>query len=225
MAEPGNTEQANVDYNKEYVERFSKAKTRAEEKGFRYEYPNRAGIGWKIHLNVPPIATEKITSDIVVFLKGKRFFFKVGRSSGQEGKGMTIYVGDRDTMEDLANELDTLFGGKILPPVEETLTDDIPVVGKVRARFENVGHHLKDQFGEDKYHQYGSLGVPYLLKDVRKSLYEEPDKRPTTEQRAKDATTALVKDYGAFFTGTRNHPISIGKQNWVGEALALKHYS
>jgi hypothetical protein len=39
-----------IDYDREYRERFEKAKQQAEAKSLKYNYPQKAGIGWKIHL-------------------------------------------------------------------------------------------------------------------------------------------------------------------------------
>lgn len=210
MPDPGNPENERIDYNREYVERFAKAKAEAEAKGLKYEHPSRDGIGWKIHLAVsdtfPP---NPLTQRIAEFIQAHRLSFKVGKGGTEEGgKGMTIYVGDRDTTEDLAQELTDYFGDEIPEPRGDVLVDDMQVVGRVWGRFENELDASRNprlrEFGDQKYSYYGSDGVPWLSKDYRH--WSDPNQF-TQQQRRERGVNALTEDYGAFFTGTRNHPV------------------
>ena len=192
-----------VDYNKEYTERFARAKAEAEVKGLRYEYPKKAGVGWKIHLSVVPDINNPLTAEVANFTAKKRYVFKVGRGGTEQQKGMTIYIGDRDTLEDFARELMERFGEKIPEPQGDILIDDVQIEGRVWARFENVIDLARNPVTPDgfpRYHQYGSKGLPYLGSDVAKSLWGEA---PSREIKLKNARQALESDYGAFFTGTR----------------------
>ena len=204
-----------IDYNAEYTARFAQAKLQAEAKGLRYEYPTRAGVGWKIHLAVSDNPEDALTGRVAAFIDEHRFRYKVGHGGTQEdGKGMTIYVGDRDTMEDLAQQLNDAFDDEIPEPRGDVLGDDMQVVGKIRARFENtqdmrvngtkpiISNGMATRT-DPKYVQYGPHGVPYLSIDAPRTLWGEP-KLSSSEGRV-NSIAALTQDYGAFFTGTRNH--------------------
>lgn len=208
MTEPGVTEERRGrDYDASYVARFGMLKLMTERRGLKlkYEYPNEAGIGWKIHLAVSHDPTDPLTRKIADFIDKRRFVYKIGHGGYQEeGKGMTIYVGDRDTTEDLANDLTDTFGDEIPEPKGDVLGDDMQVVGKVWARFENQGDAIRNT-GTDKYRQYGSQGVPALKKDD--DLWENPEDKLTNDEKRQHSVAALTEDYGAFFTGTRNHPV------------------
>jgi len=218
MSEQDSGEQQGINCDQEYIERFARAKSEAEAKGLRYEYPNSAGVGWKIHLNVSPNKEDTLTGEVSSFLNSNRVKFKVGRSGGQEGKGMTIYIGDRDTMEDLAQELFDTYGERIPQATGETLTDDMAVVGMIRARFENTSDYTRNPGGQ-KYAQYGFAGIPYLWIDYHNNQWPTSEGKLSRGQKINNSVTALANDYGTFFTGTRNHPIHIGQQNWVKEAV------
>lgn len=204
-----------VDYNAEYATRFAGAKAQAEAQGLRYEYPTRAGVGWKIHLAVSDNPEDALTSRVAVFIDEHRFLYKVGHGGTQEdGKGMTIYVGDRDTIEDLAQQLTDVFGDEIPEPKGDVLGDDLRVMGKIMARFENTkdskinGTRQVTVNGmgtstDPRYVQYGPRGVPFLYVDANATTWGGL----SNDDARKNSITALSQDYGAFFTGTRNHPI------------------
>lgn len=207
-----------IDYNSEYTVRFAKAKAEAEAGGFKYEHPNRAAIGWKVHLAVPDDPQDQLTSRIAEFVDRRRLSFKVGKGgSTEDGKGMTIYIGDRDAMEDFASELNGMFGEEIPEQRGDALDSDMPIVGNVWARFENTKDYKRNVIEKEdivfktvkeaKYLQYGPHGVPALRADAMDQLRGTDEGKPTGKQMRERAVTALTEDYGAFFTGTRNHPV------------------
>ncbi len=206
MLEPRDTEQGRIDYDREYTERFARAKAEAVGKGLKYEYPDKAGVGWKIHLAVSHNPNDPLTARIAAFTHMHRFVYKIGQGGSQEeGKGMTIYVGDRDTTEDLAQDLMDAFGKEIPEPIGDVLGEDMGIVGKVWGRFENQGDLIRNARRE-KYLQYGPSGIPQLKDDAR-DLWANPEDKLTKDERRQHAIVVLTEDYGAFFTGTRNHPL------------------
>jgi hypothetical protein len=204
-----------IDYNSEYTARFIEAKTQAEAKGLRYEHPTQAGIGWKIHLTVSDNPQDELTKRVAAFIDGRRFLYKVGHGGTQEdGKGMTIYVGDRDTTEDLAKQITDTFGDEIPQPRGDVLGDDLLVMGRIMARFENTKDSRINKIKQTtvngmgtstdpKYVQYGPRGVPFLYVDASNTTWGGLSK----DDARQNSIAALTEDYGAFFTGTRNHPI------------------
>lgn len=195
-----------INYDTEYLERFKRVKLEAEARGLRYEHPSKAGIGWKIHLAVPHEPSDTLTAKIANFLDSKRVLFKIGKGGTQEeGKGMTIYVGDRDSMEDLANEINATFGSEIPEQRGGALKSDMPIVGNVWARFENMRDFIKNK--DNKYVQYGPSGVPALFVDATNSQWGSPENKPTREIMRNNSITTLTEDYGTFFTGTREHSL------------------
>ena len=199
MSEEASTSQKTPDYHKEYPRRFRAAQTKAHSKGWYYEYPNRASVGWKIHLNVPPDPHNPITQKIAKLTQERRFAYKIGRSD-QEGKGITIYIGDKDTTDAFAEELNQTVGADLPSPSGEILTDDIPLCGNVWGRFEAT--HLQTKYGP--LHQYGSKGIPYLKHDMGNlsGLETSTAFASTPEEARKRADRALREHFGVFYTGT-----------------------
>ena len=144
--------------------------------------------GWKLHLNVSEDANDPLTQAISKTLTALGVNFKVGRSGGQAGKGMTIYVGSKDAAVAIAARLEnehTLPAGINLP-------EDARWSQGVNARF--------DISANPDFHQYGFGGTPVLNQDVQ-AAWGQPGFGFTAANASK-ADRALAKLYGSFYTGT-----------------------
>ena len=74
-------------------------------------------FGWKIHLDVVPNRNHPVTHEISDFLIEFGVSHKIA-SSGDNGKGMTIYVGSYNDVCKLANLIQNKFDSKIsVPPI------------------------------------------------------------------------------------------------------------
>lgn len=74
-------------------------------------------FGWKIHLDVVPNRNHPVTREISDFLIEFGVSHKIAHG-GDNGKGMTIYVGSYDDVCKLANLIQNKFGSKIsVPPI------------------------------------------------------------------------------------------------------------
>jgi phage/plasmid primase-like uncharacterized protein len=141
--------------------------------------------GWKLHLNVAPTTDDRTTRAIADWLDYEGISFKVGQSGGQDGKGMTIYVGPHAKARDLADELEDRFR---LPPAT-TLPEDARWSAGVNARF--------DADGDGEFHQYGVRGVPVLVRHVQDG-FGTPD-HGFNETNAREAEIVLISRYGALY--------------------------
>ncbi len=136
-------------------------------------------VGWKFHLATDrPEEVSRVLSDL-------GYKHKVGRSGGQEGKDLTVYVGSRATAEEAARRIHQGAGGLLKEPFGETLKDDMLFAPGVMGRFD-TGRAEKD------FHQYGSRGVPYLAADM------DPFNPPPPGALGR-AHTALQKRFGEFY--------------------------
>lgn len=146
--------------------------------------PRQVGEGWKLHL-----ATDK-PEEVAKILKDLGLAHKVGRSGGQEGKDLTVYIGSKDKAAEVARAIEEKAGHLLNEPHGDTLKDDVTFGGKVMGRFDTGKH-------EHGFHQYGSQGIPHLAADM-----DPWNKPPVAEARAR-AHAELVKRYGEFYTGTQ----------------------
>lgn len=74
-------------------------------------------FGWKIHLDVVPNRNHPVTREISDFLIEFGVSHKIAHG-GDNGKGMTIYVGSYNDVCKLANLIQNKFGSKIfVPPI------------------------------------------------------------------------------------------------------------
>jgi len=163
------------------VEQMTPEQSAAKEKLRRTD-------GWKLHLNVSEDANDPLTQAISKNLTALGVKHKVGRSSGQAGKGMTIYVGSKDAARAIAARLEkehTLPAGINLP-------EDVRWSQGVNARFD-ISSRNSD------FHQYGVGGTPVFHEDV-KNVW--PPNLGFTAANASKADRALVKLYGSFYTGS-----------------------
>ncbi|MBE6451913.1 MAG: hypothetical protein E7012_00275 [Alphaproteobacteria bacterium] len=76
---------------------------------------NRTWRGWKMHLDVVPNRNDPTTKAISEFLEELDIDHKIAKG-GENGKGMTIYVGGHADASRLANELNSRFGKDITEP-------------------------------------------------------------------------------------------------------------
>jgi len=159
--------------------------------------------GWKIHLNVARDFNDPVTRAIGDFLYGQDLQFKIGMG-GEEGKGMTVYVGSRDRLEAVAAEINRRFGNQLGPIAGDALVDDLPVAGNVAARFAPQG---------DGWHQYGykSPGLPLLKADhdllATMQIGDPAAVGMATFQAQLSRAQAVARrrafdEYGAYYVGT-----------------------
>lgn len=76
---------------------------------------NREFSGWKLHLDVVPNRNHPTTKAVSEFLERLEVSHKIA-SGGDNGKGMTIYVGGYDDAVCLAEEINSRFGKNIAEP-------------------------------------------------------------------------------------------------------------
>ncbi|MBO7559764.1 MAG: hypothetical protein J6T27_01250 [Alphaproteobacteria bacterium] len=72
-------------------------------------------FGWKFHLDVVPNRDHPVTREISDFLLDLGVAHKIA-SGGENGKGMTVYVGGYDDICKLAHIIQERFGSKISKP-------------------------------------------------------------------------------------------------------------
>lgn len=202
--------------------RAPRSEVRAAKAGYRSEetlpvltegqvrYPSDEFMergGWKLHLNVSKVNAQKVHE----WLWKTGVGYKYGRSSGQNGKDFTIYVGSRRDANEIADRLASEIADLISPPTSDTLRDDIPltetsgsvVVGRFDTNRQRVGERQVD------FNQYGGNGVPFMDRDYNEiagiSVWgseEEKESLPAKIQQATERANAiLVKAFGDYFTG------------------------
>jgi hypothetical protein len=140
--------------------------------------PSTAPKGWKLHL------TTKNKVSISKYLKDKGYVHKIGKNAGQAGKDITIYVGKKDDAIRIAKEINKDIGNLLDNPTGDVLLTDVIVDGKVMGRFDPR---------DNKFHQYGGRGFPYLKADQMQLLYGNM----TKAEAAKRALIELKNTYGA----------------------------
>lgn len=169
---------------------------------------------WKIHLNVPENMDDPSTRalfDWAVANRDKIEQAKIGKSSGQSGKGMTIYAGSYEDMVRIVAELEKMEAEgkiKLRQPGANAARDDMPVgkSGKIMTRFDAVGG--------DAFNRYGKSGIPYHestltmptgdpLNPTERINPREVERRGSEHVREslKKAYLELEKQYGSLFTG------------------------
>jgi len=164
------------------------------------------GDGWKIHLNVPSAAAKKAISKYLSSIgygnsrtTATTGQHKVGKNSGQSGKDITVYTGDRATLEKIAADIEAKFGNVLQDHTEglDSYTDDVSVNGssKVYARF--------DTPSDKTMAQYGGKGKGHIA-DLTPNYRYERNKTEKEKKRAEvDAATEqyLTNKYGEGYTG------------------------
>ncbi len=85
---------------------------------YYYSSPSRkSDAAWKLHLDVVPNRNHPATKDVSEFLEQLEVEHKIAHG-GENGKGMTIYVGGYEDAKRLSREINMRFGRKISrPPV------------------------------------------------------------------------------------------------------------
>lgn len=184
------------------VDPFNPEKISKEERARRLQskdltnrgFPGFNSAGWKLHL-----ATDQ-TEEVSKSLKEMGLSHKVGKNSGQEGKDITVYIGDKDKADVTSQNISSKLGHLLKEPHGDTLTDDVQLADKVMGRFEI------SQIDND-FNQYGAKGFPILNEDIsnhiltNKNLPKEEKEKLKKEYDAK-ADAILKERYGAFYTGT-----------------------
>lgn len=103
---------------------------------YYYHSDNRTYHGWKLHLDIVPNRKDKTTEAVSDFLKKLNVEHKIYHG-GENGKGMTIYVGSYDDTIKLAKEINSRFGKDIAtPPIyTDQKASEIDFNEKVAGRF------------------------------------------------------------------------------------------
>jgi len=100
-------------------------------------FPNaREWNGWKLHLDVVPNRNEPTTKAVSEFLEKMQVDHKIA-NGGENGKGMTIYIGSYDDANKLAQEINSRFGKNIAEPplYTDQKKQEIDLNKKVTGRF------------------------------------------------------------------------------------------
>lgn len=129
-----NAELAAIKLNKEHYEELEKAKQRTgnsidprsaehmqatglDTESYYYHSPRKEDAAWKLHLDVVPNRNDQTTKAVSELLEKLNIEHKIAHG-GENGKGMTIYVGGYEDTLRLAKELNIRFGKEIaVPPV------------------------------------------------------------------------------------------------------------
>lgn len=138
--------------------------------------------GWKFHLSIKDEAARREVEKFLSANKDKwQIEFKVGRNSGQSGKDVTIYIGDRVAAEKIAKEIEGKIASFLNPTTGDALKDDIPFSPHVAGRFDATNKRL----GDSTMVQYGFQGHGVLDTDYwEKST--NPAYRATAKRRAEE---------------------------------------
>ena len=193
--------------------------------------------GWKIHLTLPHDPEDPGTKKVVHFCKERGLLHKVGEGGRmEEGKGVTIYVGSRDRLENIAHAIHSAG----LAPIEamgEVLETDTRVIGNVWARFDPHDLHLNEGMQIRPFHKYGARGISFQTSpiifydpasriielapefiDNKGQVYEFIHHKPSTvtqERMLELSHRAHIAIFGDFYTGstdaTRAWQKSLGK--------------
>jgi hypothetical protein len=205
------SDQFSVFFDQHQVHRLGALSQLLQQNGIPFKTPTNPYAGWKIHLAVRDNKNDALTQAIAEHLVQNKMTFKVGLGGlTEDGKGMTIYVGDRDTMLAEARNLEREFGNRLpkIPLDSEAAYSDelIGTTGAIGARFDvcTKGFAMQD------WHQYGYHGVPFqnYYMDRYQTFRTELRDSPTEQQALKlDEVKAamrkqLTDKYGAFFAGT-----------------------
>jgi hypothetical protein len=181
------------------------------QNGIPFETPKSPYAGWKIHLAVEDNKYNALTQAVAEHLVQNKSTFKIGLGgTTEDGKGMTIYLGDRDTMLAEARDLERKFGSLLpkIPLDSDAAYDDelIGNTGAIGARFDisNKGFAMQD------WHQYGYRGIPFQnrymcpFQTFRTELKELPPDHQALklDEVQADMRKQLTDKYGAFFAGT-----------------------
>ena len=92
--------------------------------------------GWKFHLDVVPNRNHSVTREISDFLLDLGVWHKIAHG-GDNGKGMTVYVGSYEDTCKLAHIIQERFGNKIFKPTVYTdqVVQEYPFERTVYGRF------------------------------------------------------------------------------------------
>lgn len=153
----------------------------------------RDSAGWKLHLNFDlnnPKAVSQIQHSLDVLKEhGLIKDYKIGRSSDQEDKAATIYIGEKRKAVAVTEALQRTQENLLKEPGNNILRDDMSFTTKVYGRF--------DAHGDQAFHQYGINGIPFLKGDASERWGSDKS-AAVKEQRA---LKLLTERYGKFFTG------------------------
>ena len=163
------------------------------------DFPNFNGQGWKLHL-----ATDQ-TEEVSDVLKEMGLFYKVGKNSEQDGKDITVYIGDKDKANAVSQDISNKIGHLLKEPHGDTLKDDIKLADKVMGRFDIS--KIDNDFA-----QYGAKGFPLLNDDLLSHVINDglkiKEKDKLKEEYDDRANTILKNKYGTYYTGTSASPVS-----------------
>lgn len=171
-------------------------------------------FGWKIHLDVVPNRNHPVTHEISDFLIELGVSHKIAHG-GDNGKGMTVYVGSYDDVCKLANLIQNKFGSKIsVPPIyTDQKKQEHSFTTKVYGRFVvsnyagypnpsivgiSVFTKAIDKFGKTlrKANELGELDIAMFLYSAR-SLWNKESTNLATYCSHK----LYVAIYGQYYYG------------------------
>jgi len=187
--------------------REAKAQAQAEGiEGFKYGLRQNPNLGWKLHLKVPDDRDAVLTKAISEDLQARNIMHKVGAGGEyQYGKGMTIYVGDRDTTWSVAKHLHTNFGHALENNARVALEGDRLITPAIGARF-----HANVAEDATVFLRYPLSGVGTPMLSAQRALHLQHTRVtgphiPLSEAAAASGSQSarlLTERYGAFYTGS-----------------------
>jgi hypothetical protein len=158
-----------------------------------YGKNEKIATGWKLHI----ASDESNREGVGQYLQNSGLLYKSGKSSGQDNKDFTVYVGHRDQAQSVADKISKDIGELLKSDKPE---ENLSFNNKISGRFDatNVKGDY-DLFG--RYPMTPNSGVPLLMSDMNK-LFGSKDKTGILKQATPAAITALSKIYGSFFSGS-----------------------
>lgn len=130
--------------------------------------------GWKFHLDVVPNRNHPVTKAVSEWLLDLGINHKIA-DGGENGKGMTVYVGSYDDIKRLAQEVQKRFGKDIYePPVyTDQVKQEHAFESTVYGRFvpgENIGDYPIDGIGIGLLSNKVALEGMYFHESVTKAF-------------------------------------------------------
>lgn len=108
-----------------------------EPKDYNFNSQNRKSVrAWKLHLDVVPNRKDSTTEEISDFLEDLDVEHKIN-SGGENGKGMTIYIGSYEDAQKLSKEINFRFGKDVgkTPIYADQKRDEMDFNKSVTGRF------------------------------------------------------------------------------------------
>lgn len=159
--------------------------------------------GWKIHLAVDKSNYAAVDKWLFNNHKGQ-YKLITGGDIGESD--FTIYIGDKDTMSNLAEKIQQEIGDLIIDKNDSNSSSDAIINPKVSARFD-IQHTKKGK--KLGFTNYGMNGIPFGSFDSGFGAILTPNgtRQQFIDNNRKNAElidNILKKEYGEYYTGSKS---------------------